>query len=438
MEGINIYFMDDASEGVVSSLNELLKAGLMGAGLAVLLLFLFLRRWSSTLIVVLAVPFSLLVTLAVMYFVNVSLNILSMLGLLLAVGMLVDNAVVVTENISRYQKLYPHRSDNTTAAVKEVALAITAGTATTAIVFLPNIVGNNEITIYLKHVAIAFCVALGASLVMAQTIVPLLASKIKPRNNNLKTLWIDKVIVWYRKILDWLLHHRKTSVAILMMTLISIAIPVMFVKKDMFPPQEDRRIRLYYNINDNYTVEKVEAAVDRIEGYLFANKDKFEIDSVYSYYEGGFAESTILLKKGNEAKTPQGKIQEEIGQGLPEIAVGKPGFEFRRSGGRTDDLNVYLIGSSTEQLIRISRDVAWALGKVPGFRDVRSRASAGNKEVQVVVDRDRARKYGLSPQEVANNIAVAMRGVYLRRIHDEQGEIEVKVESQGESQKGSG
>ena len=435
MEGINIYFMDDASEGVVSSLNELLKAGLMGAGLAVLLLFLFLRRWSSTLIVVLAVPFSLLVTLALMYFVNVSLNILSMLGLLLAVGMLVDNAVVVTENISRYQKLYPNRSDNTTSAVKEVALAITAGTTTTAIVFLPNVIGGNEITIYLKHVAIAFCVALGASLVMAQTIVPLLTSKIKSRNNNHKTLWIDKVIVRYRKILDWLLHHRKTSVAILMLTLFSIAVPVMFVKKDMFPPQQDRRIRLYYNINDNYTVEKVEAAVDKIEDYLFAHKEEFEIDSVYSYYEGGFAESTILLKKGNEAKRPQEKIQGEIGEGLPEIAVGEPGFEFRRSGGRTDDLNVYLVGSSTEQLIRLSRDVAWALGKVPGFRDVRSRASAGNKEVQVVVDRDRARKYGLSPREVADNIAVAMRGVYLRRIHDEEGEIEVKVEFQKEDKR---
>ncbi len=435
MEGINIYFMDDASEGVVSSLNELLKAGLMGAGLAVLLLFLFLRRWSSTLIVVLAVPFSLLVTLALMYFVNVSLNILSMLGLLLAVGMLVDNAVVVTENISRYQKLYPNRSDNTTAAVREVALAITAGTATTAIVFLPNVLGGNEITIYLKHVAIAFCVALGASLVMAQTIVPLLASKIKSRNNNHKTLWIDKLIGRYRRILDWLLHHRKTSVAILMLTLFSIAVPVMLVKKDMFPPQEERRIRLYYNINDNYTVEKVEAAVEKIEDYLFANKDRFEIDSVYSYYETGFAESTILLKKGNEAKKPQGKIQEEIGEGLPEIAVGEPGFEHRRSGGRTDDLNVYLVGSSTEQLIGLSRDVAWALGKVPGFRDVRSRASAGNREVQVVVDRDRARKYGFSPQEVANNIAVAMRGVYLRRIHDEEGEIEVKVEFQKEDKR---
>jgi HAE1 family hydrophobic/amphiphilic exporter-1 len=436
MEGVNLYFMDDMAEGVISSLNELLKAGLFGAALALIFLFIFLRRWSSTFIVALAVPFSLLVTLAFMYFFGLSLNILSMLGLLLAVGMLVDNAVVVTENISRYQKSSSLKHSSIITAVKEVALAITAGTSTTAIVFLPNIVSTkNEITIYLKHVAISFCVALGASLILAQTIVPLLASKVKSSRLNDKKLWIDRVIIRYRKILGWLLRHRKTSVAILLLMLLSIAVPIKFVKKDMFPPQEDRRLRLYYNVNDNYTVERMEKAVDKIEEYLFANQEKFEIESVYSFYQGDYALSTILLKKGREAKKSQENISEEISEGLPEIAVGAPSFERRRSGGSTDDLNVYLNGSSTKQLIDLSHEIAWSLGKVPGFKDVRSLASAGKKEIQVVVNRDRAKKYGFSPQEIANNISVAMRGVNLRRIHDEEGEIEVKVEYQKEDKK---
>lgn len=436
MEGINLYFMDDMADGIVSSLNELLKSGLLGAALAIILLFFFLRQWSSTFIVALAVPFSLLVTLAFMYFIGLSLNILSMLGLLLAVGMLVDNAVVVTENIYRYQKMSPNRHNTTITAVKEVALAITAGTATTAIVFLPNIVSSrNEITIYLKHVAISFCVALGASLILAQTIVPLLASRVKSRRSNNKTLWIDKAISRYKRIVGWLLQHRKTSVTILLLILFSVAIPIMFVKKDMFPAQEDRRLRLYYNINDNYTVERVEAAVDRIEDYLFANQDTFEIESVYSFYQGDYALSTILLKKGKDANKPQEKIRDEISDGLPELAVGELSFEVRRSGGSTDDLNIYLIGSSTEQLIKISHEVAWTLGEIPGFKDVRSAASVGKKEVHVVVNRERAKKYGFTPQEIASNIAVAMRGVNLRRMHDEEGEIEVKVEFQKEDKK---
>ncbi len=431
MEGISLYMMDDLSDGIVSSLNELLKAGLLGAALALIVLFLFLRQWSTTFIVVLAVPFSLLVTLAFMYFMNLSLNILSMLGLLLAVGMLVDNAVVVTENIYRYQKLNPGKKNTTISAVKEVALAITAGTSTTAIVFLPNIISsNNEIAIYLKHVALSFCVALGASLILAQTVVPLLASRIKSSPLNEKKRWIDRLVSRYERILSWLLNHRKTSVGILLLTFFSIAIPVKFVKSDMFPPQEDRRLYLYYYINDSYTLERVEEAVDKVEDYLFANKDKFEIESVYSFYENNYGLSTINLEKGRGAKKSQDKISDEISSGLPEIAVGKPSFERRRSGGSTDDLNIYLVGSSTEQLINLSHEVAWTLGQIPGFKDVRSRASVGNKEVLVVVNRERAKKYGFTPQEVASNIAVAMRGVNLPRMHDEEGEIEVKVEFQ--------
>lgn len=435
MEGINLYFMDDMSEGILSSLNELLKAGLLGAALAIIVLFLFLRQWSSTFIVALAVPFSLLVTLAVMYFIDVSLNILSMLGLLLAVGMLVDNAVVVTENIYRYRK-FSQGKDTTVAAVKEVALAITAGTATTAIVFLPNIVsGNNEVAIYLKHVAISFCVALGASLILAQTVVPLLASRIKSSPFDKRTRWIDKAVVRYKKTLAWLLNHRKTSVLILCLTLFSAAVPIMLVKKDMFPPQEDRRLYLYYNINDTYTVERVESTVDRVEDYLFTNKDKFEIDSVYTYYEPSYAMSTIILNKGKMAKKRQEKIKDEIREGFPEIALGDLSFETRRSGGSTDDLKVYLIGQSTEQLIQQSHEVAWMLNRIPGFRDVRSSASVGKKEIHVVVNRERVRKYGFSPQEVAGNISVAMRGVNLRRMHDEEGEVEVRVEFQKEDKR---
>jgi HAE1 family hydrophobic/amphiphilic exporter-1 len=175
--------------------------------------------------------------------------------------------------------------------------------------------------------------------------------------------------------------------------------------------------------------------VNKVEDYLFANKDKFEIESVYSYYTPNYSLSTIILKEGREAKKSQKTISEEIVSGLPEITVGNVSFERRRSGGSTDDLNIYLVGSSTEQLINLSHEVAWTLGQIPGFKDVRSRASVGNKEVLVVVNRERAKKYGFSPQEVASNISVAMRGVNLRRMHDEEGEIEVKVEFQKEDKR---
>ncbi len=436
MEGITLYTMHDSADGVTASLNELFKSGLIGAGLALIMLFIFLRQWSSTFIVTLAVPFSLLVALAFMYFFKTSLNILSMTGLLLAIGMLVDNAVVVTENIYRHQRHNPNKKRATLTAVKEVALAITAGTSTTAIVFLPYVLTEqSQITIQITHVAVPFCLAIGASLIIAQTVVPLLTSRIKSSPLGKKSTVIDRLILRYNPILDWLLHHRKISVVIILLVLFSVAIPFTIVKKDMFVTQGNRVLRLYYNINDTYTVEKVEAAVDKIEDYLYSNKKEFEIDSVYTFYQGDYAESTILLLKGKDASKQQEQIINEIRDGLPTISIGKPSFERRRSGGSGDALRIQLNGSSTEQLTTLSHQVASKLEKIPGFIDVRSEASIGKREVHVIVDRERAKKMGFTPQEIARNIEVAMRGVNLRRIQGKEGEIMVRVEFQKEDKR---
>ncbi len=434
MEGINLYVMFDQGEAVVSSLNELLKAGLIGATLAIIILFIFLRQWITTFIVAMAVPVSLLVTLAFMYFLNMSLNILSMVGLMLAVGMLVDNAVVVSENIYRHRRTIPDTNQATMTGVNEVALAITAGTSTTAIVFLPNVLNQQgEISLQIKHVAIAFCIALGVSLILAQTVVPLLASKTKSSQNDRKFTVIDRLINRYKRILNWLLLHRKTSAGIILLVLFSVAIPVSVVKKDMFPQMENRELSLYYNINDSYTVERVEATVDKVEEFLFANLEKFKIESVYTYYTGNYAESTILLLKG--AVKDKERIKNEIRDGLPKLSIARPSFERRGYGGGGDALRIQLTGPSTEQLIELSHEVAWVLGKIPGFKDVRSGAAAGRREVHVIIDRERAKKYDFSPQEIARNITVAMRGINLRRIQGEDGEILVRVEFQEEDKR---
>jgi HAE1 family hydrophobic/amphiphilic exporter-1 len=431
MEGIKIFYMDNMAEGILSSINELLKSGVFGAILAIVVLYFFLRHFATTLIVALAIPFSLLATLACLYFLGMSLNILTMMGLMLAVGMLVDNAVVVTESIHRHQHFDRDIRHATLAGVKEVALAVAAGTLTTVIVFLPNIVSpRDEVSIYMKHVAVTITIALGASLVIAMTIVPLLAVRFPFRPAQNKSTVIDKLLDRYGKILDWTLRHRKTTVGIIFLMLASVAIPIAFVKKDMFPQQEDRRLRLFYHVNGNYRVEKVEGAVNVIEGYLFDHKDEFEIKSLYSYYNTNWAFTTILLKKDNEgAKKSQEEIREAIRAGLPKLAIASPSFDWRRSGSG-EGVRVQVAGESSEELVDLSREVARVLAEIPGLKDVRSEAEAGEEEVHVVVDRARARQYGYSTQEIANTIAAAMRGQNLRRFHNQDGEIDVRLQLQ--------
>ena len=259
--------------------------------------------------------------------------------------------------------------------------------------------------------AIALCIALVASLILAQTVVPLLAHKFKYKPKAEKQTVVDKGIDYYAKMLGWTLGHPKWTGLIIVLILFSIMIPTTFVKFDIFPDQDsDRRLRLFYHVNDNYTVEEVEKAVDVVEDYLYKNKDEFEINSVYTYYEDGYASSTILLHKDDKAHKSQTEIREMIRKNLPKIAIGNPGFDRQSSSGGEDGIRIKLIGKSSEELAHLSKEVAWTLSKIPGLRDVRSEAEGGEKEVHVIVDRERGKQYGFSTRQVANVVSAAMRG----------------------------
>ena len=437
MQGVNIYYMDNAADGIVSSLNDLLTSGLIGAFFALMVLFLFLRRISTTLIVTLAVPISIIVTLGGLYFLGISLNVLSMMGLMLAIGMLVDNAVVVTESIHRHQIEHPDEPvSSTIKGVNEVGLAVTAGTLTTAIVFLPFIVSPaDQVTLFLKHVSIAICIALGVSLLISQTIVPLLMSKIKLGAHSQKETTIDRIVAQYDKVLTWLVDHRPAAVLLMLGTLLSIAIPAKFVNFDFFPDNEgtDRRIYLHYHINGSYTLDRVEQTVTKVEDFLFENQEDFEIESIYSYFRSGYAQSTIMLNRDGNADKSLEEIREDILEKLPKLAIANPSFTWQ-SGSNENGLRVMLSGESSERLAELSYEIAEVLSRVDGFRDVRSEAEQGEEEVRIVVDRERARKYGYSSQQVASTVSTAMRGFNLRRFRTPEGEVDMRLALQDSDQ----
>jgi len=430
MQGIKLYFMDNAAEGIVSSITELLRSGLWGAFFAIMILYFFLRRISTTLIVALAIPFSLVITLAFMYFLGMSLNILTMMGLMLSVGMLVDNSVVITEGIFRHQQLGEGTEQATIKGINEVGLAVAAATSTTAIVFLPFIMApDGEVATYLKHVSLTIIIALAASLLIALTLIPLLTSKIKVKANKPgKKIWFEKP-VRYPKILNWTLGHPGYTTLIIIGILASTALPIMNVKIDMFPDRDDRRLRLRYHINDSYRVNKVEEAVDTIEEYLYANKERFEIESVYSYYTTGYASSTIILTREEEAKKSEFELGEEIVKDLPKIAIGNPSFERRSSSG-DETISVRLWGDSSELLADLSKDLEWRLSQVEGLRDVRSSAEAGEREVHIRVNQEQAQKHDFSADQVGRIVAIALRGQNLRRFKTPTGEVEMKLRFQ--------
>jgi hydrophobic/amphiphilic exporter-1 (mainly G- bacteria), HAE1 family len=419
--GISLYIMDDMADGVTSSLADLLKAGAIGAVLSFLVLYIFLRHLGSTMVVVLAVPVSICIALGIMYFLDYSLNILSMMGLMLAIGMLVDNAVVVTESIFRERALGGDIKAATARGVRRVSLAVVAGTATTAIVFLPNIIGQKmQLTIFLEHVAIAICLCLAVSLLMALTLIPLLTTKLNMQltTNNSPT----KLEQVYRRILTKVMAYPRWSSLVAFFILASIAIPIGMVSGGDDDEQDNSRIYVNYNIQANYALAEVEAEVVRMENYLYANKDKFAIASVYSYYRAGEASSTIILQQ--PLQQPIAKLKQAIKQNWPNFVRAKPTFGWSSN----DGLQVHLLGPSTEVLMGLAKEVEPMLSQVAGLQDVSSEISNGQQELQIHLQLAQLQRHGLTAQQVADAVSLALRGTNLRTFRSaEQGELLMRV-----------
>ena len=427
--GINLFFLDNQAEGVTSSLRDLLQAGLLGAVLSLGVLFFFLRHVPTTLMVSLAVPTAIIITLGAMYFLGLSLNILSMMGLMLAVGMLVDNSVVVSESIHTEREKTPDDVEGAvTRGVRAVGLAVAAGTLTSAAVFLPIIFGEQDnITIFLTHVAAAIVVSLAVSLLLAQTLIPLIASRMKPARHSVNGVF-GKIRRGYERLLRWTFRHRWLTGLGILLAMFSIAIPINTVETDMFPQGQTRELWMPYHLDGQYPLERVKQAVDRIEGYLYENQERFEIRAVYTYYnEEGEAISSILLTDDDEAQRAASEITRDIMDGLPKIAIGQPSFEFRRAGGG-EALNVTLTGDSSTRLRSLGEEVRRILGTIDGIAAITSSAGAGERELHVRVDRERAAAFGFSAEDVGRAVAVAVRGVELSEFRGEEGEIPMRLQ----------
>jgi HAE1 family hydrophobic/amphiphilic exporter-1 len=438
MQGISVFTIDNQSEAIKQSLADLTEAGLIGAALAFGVLFLFLRHWPTTLIVGAAVPLSLLVTLAVMYFSGLTINVMSMMGMMLAIGMLVDNAVVVTESVFRHRQMDPdHPQAATLAGVKEVGVATLAGTATCVVVFLPILFSNNnELSIWLTHVAVPICVAMVTSLFIAQTLIPMVTSRFPaPPAMDAKS-WISRLQDRYTRWLDWSIHHRGWTafalVAVLALTAgliaLSSAFPGKFLKFDPGAQDGGNQVFLGYNIKGSHPIDRVEAAVGIVEKHFEGRRAELGIKSFYSVYDQSSAFSIVVLKPRDEGGFKAQDFVAKAQEGIPEIIIGRPSFKWDDDGALGGQrFSVQLTGESTERLAQLADEVARVMASVQGLESVRSEGREGDEEVQIVVNRQRAAALGVTAADVAQAVAAALRGDRLREFRGTDRELTLRL-----------
>ncbi|KLO00341.1 efflux RND transporter permease subunit [Stenotrophomonas maltophilia] len=439
MRDVQIKVIDNQGKAVTSSLLELAEAGAVGLILSVTVLFFFLRHWPSTLMVTLAIPICFTITLGFMYFVGVTLNILTMMGLLLAVGMLVDNAVVVVESIYQERERMPGQPRLASIiGTRNVAIALSAGTLCHCIVFVPNLFGEtNNISIFMAQIAITISVSLLASWLVAVSLIPMLSARMAtPKLVHSQTGLIARLQRRYAQLLDWSLHHRGWSLlGILLVVLVSL-VPMKLTKVDMFGGEGGKDIFIGYMWKGAYTYRQMSEEVARVENWIDQNRERLHVKQVYSWYSEQEGSSTVVTLDEKYAKDIK-SLQEELRKGLPKSArtdyfVGNQGGDG--GGGSNQGVQVQLVGDSSSMLQEIGQEVVPLLAQRAELRDVRIDNGEKGGELKVRVDRERAAAFGFNAEQVASFVGLALRGAPMREFRRGDNEVPVWVRFAGAEQ----
>ncbi|EOW2138429.1 efflux RND transporter permease subunit [Stenotrophomonas sp. GD03908] len=439
MRDVQIKVIDNQGKAVTSSLLELAEAGAVGLILSITVLFFFLRHWPSTLMVTLAIPICFTITLGFMYFVGVTLNILTMMGLLLAVGMLVDNAVVVVESIYQERERMPGQPRLASIiGTRNVAIALSAGTLCHCIVFVPNLFGEtNNISIFMAQIAITISVSLLASWLVAVSLIPMLSARMAtPKLVHSQTGLIARLQRRYAKLLDWSLHHRGWSLLGIVLVVLVSLVPMKLTKVDMFGGDGGKDIFIGYMWKGAYTYRQMSEEVARVENWIDANRERLHVKQVYSWYSEQEGSSTVVTLDEKYAKDIKA-LQEELRKGLPKSArtdyfVGNQGGDG--GGGGNQGVQVQLVGDSSSMLQEIGQEVVPLLAQRAELRDVRIDNGEKGGELKVRVDRERAAAFGFNAEQVASFVGLALRGAPMREFRRGDNEVPVWVRFAGAEQ----
>lgn len=439
LRDVQVKIIENQGENVTTSLLELAEAGLIGLLLSIAVLYFFLRHWASTLMVTLAIPICFVITLGFMYFAGVTLNILSMMGLLLAIGMLVDNAVVVVESI--YQEREKNPGNPRLASIlgtRHVAIALSAGTLCHCIVFLPNLFGeSNFISIYMSQIAITISVSLLASWLVAVSLIPMASARMKtpPAVRSDRGL-IPRLQRRYAQLLRWSLEHRgKSILGIVLIVAISV-LPMMKTKTNMFGGDGGSEANVFYQFKGSFTKEQMSDEVLKVENFLNANRKRFHIEQLYSWYSedgGASTKITFDVEKAAQVKSLTDTLSKELPKSArATIGIGNNDGPGGGGGGPSaESMQVRLVGDSTQTLRELADDVIPILAKAKGLRDVRIDSGDQNSELSMRVDRERAAAFGFSAEDVSRFVGLALRGAPLREFRRGENEVPVWVRFAG-------
>lgn len=446
---IDIFY--DSSEYIEVVIQAVATNMLLGALLAALVLFLFLRDIRSTLIVALSIPISVIATFVLMYFFNLTLNIMTLGGLALGIGMMVDNSIVVLENIFRHNQLGEERMNAAKIGASEVTSAIVASTLTTVAVFFPIAFTEGMTSTIFNELALTVSFSLLASLFVAITATPMLSSRLirvdahhRAKNSIIKRILtrfnngFDKLNKAHGRLLTYGLKHKRRIVVIFSGIFIASLFLLPFVGQEFFPASDEGQISIAVTMPTGTKLAETTKVVGGLEDYLSTLDEKASIATVIG--SGGMQISlsgnttnagTIYLYLKDDRERSTDEVVEAVRQHTALI----PGADITVSaadsmgGGMSmgSAISISVKGDDIETLQEFSGKVSSLVKNVEGTREVSSSLDESRPEMRIVVDRERASAYGLSAYTIASTAQMAIGGSTVTSYTTGSEEIDVRL-----------
>ncbi len=439
----------DTAEFIQAAIDNVKLATMVGAGLAVVVLLFFLRSISSTLIIGVAIPISVISTFALMYFNGFTLNTVSFGGLALGVGMLVDNAIVVLENIFRHREDGLDGKEAAMIGSQEVAVAITASTLTTVAVFVPVLFIQGVAGQTFKQLAWVVSFALACSLLVAITIVPMLCSRFLRKQGDSKNRglpgWIGRrlqdLATAYEGVLGWSLDHRMiiTSAAVALFAGAVWIWPLIGVELE--PELDEGSLRINATLEPGTRVEVSDLLARQLEQIVRENVPEArtlmsEAGSSSSWRAEGTnkAEVRVYLVERSQRDRSAGDIARQlrpllqVGPGMI-VQVRVQGSMRTRGGSEFGDgrLSVEVRGHDMDVSKELADEVLKLMAGIEGVASAELSRQPGMPELVVSVDREKANAMGLSVAEIADTMETAIGGTRASMYREAGDEFEILV-----------
>jgi len=451
--GVGIVTIMDNSEFIQQSIYNVIKHGLLGGLIAVAVLYLFLRSARSTLVVALAIPISIIATFTMMYFGGQSINIITMGGLVLGLGSLVDFSVVVLESIYRHLERGMGLIEAAKLGTSEVGTAVIASASAQVVVFLPIafvegiarlIFGPMALTVSFSHIA---------ALITALTLVPMLSSKllknVPPPEMNLAGLktknpvkifssFLYKLNSYYRAILSWALGNRKKVVAATLVLLVLSIAATPLIGTEFIPSTDQGKITMSVEMPPGTKIDETVKMVANLESLI--KKEIDDTEEIFSTVGSGNmaflgitsgekASLQINLKPLEQRKATTQEWAEKLRRAVSNVPGAKITVSVSSAamGSSSSPVQITVRGEDMAMLQEIGDSIVNIVKEVEGVRNVKNSLEETRPEMNIVVDREKAARYGLSASQVLSSVLVSFDGQVVSRMRTGDDEVDIRL-----------